>query len=1116
MAEGPLQPVVRRIRRMVGEQDLTQLGDGQLLARFAADRDEAAFAELVQRHGPLVLRVCRRFLADPNAAEDAFQATFLVLVRKAGSIGRGELLAGWLYGVAGRVARRARADAARRREREARAATPAATPDEPTARELGAVLDEELNRLPARYRDAFLLCYVEGKTQDDAARLLGWSLRTLQRRLEQGRDLLRARLTRRGVTLSAALVAVGLAADAAAAPPPLLIVTTIRAGLAFGGGASDAAVSAGAAALARGVLKTMLVNNISRLAVFVLAFAVLAGGATWAAGRAVRDPARRGDGRPDAGPVAVKPSTPEADDAPALPEGAVVRIGSGRWRMPAVNMAWSPDGKRLVVQVRGGPTRVLDTASGRTRLEFAGRKPAGFFPAVSPDGKTVVTWDEKGHTFLWDVTTGKNVRELPTGPPVYRDLEFSPDGKLLAVADCGDVQVWETAGDGERPVFKAAGHFRAVAFSPDGKRLAAGGLGDDRAVRVWDLATGKETVKLPGHVSQVKGLAFSPDGKLLASCSGNDGVRAGPDGDTVREVQVEDPQPGVKTAQPPDKSTVRLWDLQAGKPLWRVTGGHPDISTVAFLADGKTLLTGGGPNVDAWDAATGKHLRTLGGSYPGLGRLSLSPDTKTLALPGDRIILVSTADGTELNADRDAHLEMVLSMQFSADGKTLTSGSADGTVRTWDAATGKALARWEGAEEGVRAVGVGGDGTAAYCGGAFFRTAPVHVRDAAGKEIAAWTKAGRKANFVAVSPDGATVAGLDRGKVKLWKTATAEEVAALKFGSGGEMGPVFFSPDGKLLGAAGDELAVWKVGQDDPVYRIPTGRGIAGAAFCRGGRSLVVVDLVNHARLYDAATGRETATFDVPCERKSGAYVAGVSPDGRLLALSSFWEVDTAVFDLATRQEVCRWSGHEGGTSALTFTPDGTRLAASSRDGTVLVWDLGRLLRQKGKGPESREDAWNDLGADDAATAWRAVCRLAEDEGATKFLGERLGAVRAPDAAKVNALIRRLDADDFIQRDEATAELKGMALLAEGLLRKALQGTPTPEAKRRLEEVLEAAAASRTADGRRLVRAVAALERIGSPAARTELEGLRSRLPQTELDAEAAEALTRLTQRRRD
>jgi hypothetical protein len=240
-----------------------------------------------------------------------------------------------------------------------------------------------------------------------------------------------------------------------------------------------------------------------------------------------------------------------------------------------------------------------------------------------------------------------------------------------------------------------------------------------------------------------------------------------------------------------------------------------------------------------------------------------------------------------------------------------------------------------------------------------------------------------------------------------------------------------------------------------------------------------------------------------------------VSPDGRLLALSSFWEPDTAVFDLATQQEVCRWSGHEGGTSALAFTPDGTRLAASSRDGTVLVWDLARLLRREGKRPESRDDAWKDLGAEDAPTAWRAVCRLAEDEGATKFLGDRLGALRAPDAAKVNALIRRLDADDFVQRDEATAELKGMALLAEGRLRKALQGTPTPEAKRRLEEALEAAAANRTADGRRLLRAVAVLERIGSPAARTELEGLRSRLPQTELEAEAAEALGRMSQSHR-
>src|SRR5262249_39899641 len=152
--------------------------------------------------------VCRRVLLDPHAAEDAFQATFLVLVRKAASLDDRALLGSWLYGVAHRVAVRARADGVRRQQREARAAArhPADPLAEVTARDLCAALADELQRLSDRFRLPLLLCYLEGKTRDEAAQKLGWSLGTLKRRLEQARDLLRARLTRRGLSFPAVLL----------------------------------------------------------------------------------------------------------------------------------------------------------------------------------------------------------------------------------------------------------------------------------------------------------------------------------------------------------------------------------------------------------------------------------------------------------------------------------------------------------------------------------------------------------------------------------------------------------------------------------------------------------------------------------------------------------------------------------------------------------------------------------------------------------------------------------------------------------------------------------------------------------------------------------------------
>jgi RNA polymerase sigma factor (sigma-70 family) len=175
--------------------------DSQLLKRFARQQDEAAFAALVKRHGPMVLAVCRRILRDAHDADDAFQATFLVLVRKAPVIARPELLGNWLYGVAYRVAVKARIIAARRSERERQ--VPAMTLSDPlsdvTGRELRAVLDAELSRLPEKYRAPLVLCYLEGKTNEQAARLLGWPIGSISGRLARARELLRERLLSRGL-----------------------------------------------------------------------------------------------------------------------------------------------------------------------------------------------------------------------------------------------------------------------------------------------------------------------------------------------------------------------------------------------------------------------------------------------------------------------------------------------------------------------------------------------------------------------------------------------------------------------------------------------------------------------------------------------------------------------------------------------------------------------------------------------------------------------------------------------------------------------------------------------------------------------------------------------------
>jgi RNA polymerase sigma factor (sigma-70 family) len=208
MATPPVHLVLRHVRKLTTTQPDDRVLDHQLLERFTGHREEAAFAALVRRHGPLVLGVCRSVLRHEQDAEDAFQATFLVFARQAASIQRREALGSWLYKVAYHVALKARAQAARRRsrEREAFAGPPADPLLDMTLREVRAVLYEELRHLPERYRAPLILCYLEGKTQEEAARLLGWTKNRVRGRLERGRERLRGRLTRRGLAPSAAVV----------------------------------------------------------------------------------------------------------------------------------------------------------------------------------------------------------------------------------------------------------------------------------------------------------------------------------------------------------------------------------------------------------------------------------------------------------------------------------------------------------------------------------------------------------------------------------------------------------------------------------------------------------------------------------------------------------------------------------------------------------------------------------------------------------------------------------------------------------------------------------------------------------------------------------------------
>jgi RNA polymerase sigma factor (sigma-70 family) len=335
MAIGRWGSVLRRVHALLDEGAVGGLSDRELLERYAAQDGataEPAFASLVERHGPMVLRVCRSVLRDAHEAQDAFQATFLILARKAGSLWVQDSLGPWLYGVAYRTSAGARSAAARRKAHERKAAEAApragegADPDE-----LGPVLHEEVNRLPARYRAAIVSCYFEGLTHEQAAHRLNCPVGTVRSRLATGRELLRRRLERRGLAPSAGMLAAALGPGpeaTVASVPAALVETTVRSALVTATSTTAGLVPASVAALTRKGLKGMFLSNLKAVVLVLVA----TGGSTIG----LLALGQRGPAQPQpAAPAAVAPGSAQPQPRDSQPARAPEQEGATKnpkWR----------------------------------------------------------------------------------------------------------------------------------------------------------------------------------------------------------------------------------------------------------------------------------------------------------------------------------------------------------------------------------------------------------------------------------------------------------------------------------------------------------------------------------------------------------------------------------------------------------------------------------------------------------------------------------------------------------------------------------------------------------------------------------------------------------------
>jgi RNA polymerase sigma factor (sigma-70 family) len=1135
MATAQPDILLRYIRKLRAAYTSEQLSDRELLRRFAESKDQAAFEILIHRHGPMVLRLCRRILPQVQDAEDVFQATFFVLARQAASRHWQESVGNWLYGVAYRLAQGAKREAARRSRHECRVGHQT-TPDpvsEITLREPLLQLDEELNHLPEKHRAAMVLCYLEGKTRDEAAKQLGWSLGTLKRRLEEGRKHMHDRLVRRGVTFTSALAAASLAQGEG--PGTALMKSALTAAKASATQkAATGIVSKKVAALAERALRTMLLTKLKMAVAMLLAAGVLTAGSgllTWR-GRSEPQPSLAGQG--------AQPSQKETDLQPAkdllgddLPLGALARMGTVRLHHggPALSVAFSTDGKWIVSS--GGDFQfghcdftasIWDAATGKELRRFSGHWGRIFAVAISPDGKTIATGSEDRTICLWDAATAQELHRLQGHRGKINGVAFSPDGKMLASAsDDGSIRLWDVATG--REMHLLLGHrqgvqtvlfmfmpaeqaVRSVAFSPAGKTLVSASV--DGTLRLWEAATGKELRHIGQQQQSINGLALTADGHTLAS-GGGDGV-------------------------------LRAWDLDSGKLLHALHGHEGEILAVAISPDGRTLASSSQDRtLRLWDLGTQQERKRLIANQEPVASVAFSPDGKTLASAswGHSVRLCDVATGEE-RLPLPSHHGYVGAVVFAADGQTLATYGADQTIRFWDAKTGILRRHFFGGQARGKAVAFARDGKSVALGDSQGR---IHLLDASsGREIQQFGQHGkaiilvpwkpqneRTVMSVAYSPDGKQLAscGID-GTVCVWETATGKSLHEFK-GHKAEVTSVAFSPDGTLVVSGSEDgtprLWVLSTGtelhtlrsyyprENETVEGFPG--GIETMAFSPDGRLLATGTVEPALRLWDVASGKLIHRFDAST---AGSFIAvAFSPDGRMLAANNPRAPSILLWEVATWQERRRLFGDRGGVVSLCFSPDGRRLASGSKDGTALVWDVSGPTQRAQLGSarlrtDELESLWAGLGASDAAKAYEALCTLFASPGqAVPFLRKQLQPAAAVEGQRIAQLIRELDDETFAVREKARMKLEKLGDLAEPALRTVLAKKPSLEVRLRGERLLERLQVKTLSEeSLQAMRAIELLERIGTPEARQVLEGLAKGEPGARLTDEAQASLQRL------
>jgi RNA polymerase sigma factor (sigma-70 family) len=1108
-----LNDLLGHLRRLTSPTGAKELSDADLLENFRSRREEAAFTLLVQRHGPMVHGICRRVLGDAHEAEDAFQATFLVLVHNAAAIRKQQSLASFLYGVACRIARKARAQSLRRRRRERAVPVPCvmAGPLDPLlAGELRATLDEEIAQLPPKYRMPLVLCYLAEKTHEQAAGELGWPKTSLTSRLARARQLLQRRLLRRGFTASAALLA-GLLTESSvnAMPPAVLTLSTVR--LAVQALNGEAIAATAAAALADSVFKGAA---LPKWTAALMVFATL--GAAAAIGHQLSPigspsghqqsatKALAADDRREPKADARKPRVDRLGDP--LPDGVLTRIGSQRMRhfcRFSHLLAFMPDGKSIVSGGHGS-LRVWDAATGKLRRHIAFE--AGMDPCPDivsrSDGIVMATVDQEKRSAavrVFDPASGEIRRRMELSSIVFAIPVFSRDGKRLAYGhEKNFVAICDARTGRESLRIPMRGNWVShMIFAPDGKSIAI--VEHPNTVHLHDTANGKKLREFKGDGYRISHVAFSPDGRFLA---------------TVHPAKNEE-----------DAGHISIWDAASGEECHRLTG--PDgslIICIAFSPDSKYLAMGCQNHaLVLWDVATGKEFRRYQpeGFY---GGIAFSSDGKTLAASaeGGTIHLWDTATGRMLPGSADPFIREVGDLRFSADGRRLIGKTSQ--YAAWDLSTGQEVRRFLKMpllDVPYRYVNAPLSPDESLLADAD-QEGTIRLREATtGREVRALKGHEKWVGYAIFSPDGqrlVSTGGDDT--LRVWDVANGRQLHKFN-GGGAHTRSLAFSPDNRWLASATDtpgrsrgEIILWDLttGQKKSRFALVRSKLVYQLVFSPDSRLLAAVGgLAEHSlgeiKVWEVATGKEGHVLDGP---KTTVLRAAFSTDGRTLATGGS-EGELHLWELASGRKRHQCVGHESMIYSLAFSPDNRLLAASSPDAPLYVWDVAGTVEQPCRALSDAElqRCWTALAGDDATAAFQAIRRLTADpEKTLPYLREHLKPVPAPDLKRVRQLVKTLDSDEFKERQKAAEELKKVADAAASTLRQMANEKSSLYVRRTLQQILDTQ--ETTPEVLRAVRAVEVLEWIAMSDAARLLDELAKGAPDARLTREAAAAHTRL------